>query len=241
MPRKRENNVFRFKQFNVSHSHSTMKVGTDGVLVGAWADVTDARRVLDVGCGCGLIALMVAQRACEAIVDAIDIDPASVEEARANFAASPWADRLRASVADFNSYNGGPYDLIVANPPFFNNSLLPPDEARRHARHTDTLSLHDLVTNAARMMSHTARLSLITPPDTLDEILFAASLAGLSLTRRCLVIPVEGAEPKRVLTELRPHGVSTDCEHSTLTLDTDTVPRRRTPQYTALTRDFYIR
>lgn len=241
MSRKRENSIFRFKQFYVSHSRSTMKVGTDGVLIGAWADVTDAQRVLDVGCGCGLIAMMVAQRAPHTIIDAIDIDSESIDEARANFAASPWADRIRAAIADFNTYNGGPYDLIVANPPFFNNSLLPPNEARRHARHTDTLSLHDLVTHAARLMTPTARLSLITPPDALDEILFAAALAGLSLTRQCLVIPVEGAEPKRVLTELRPHNAATGCQHTTLTLDTDTVPRRRTPQYAALTADFYIR
>ena len=109
---------FRFKQFTVQHQRSSMKVGTDAVLLGAWCELNGAQRVLDVGTGCGVIALMVAQRNADATILAIDIDPASVNEAQENFDASPWAERLHACRHDFNDLTDDEgFDLIVTNPP----------------------------------------------------------------------------------------------------------------------------
>ena len=117
--------IFRFKQFGVLNDKTAMKVGTDGVLLGAWCDVAGARRVLDVGTGCGLIALMVAQRNKGAAVTAIDIDDEAVGEARINIARSPWSDRVEALCVDFNDFAAQePYDLIVSNPPFFTEDVM---------------------------------------------------------------------------------------------------------------------
>ena len=122
--------VFKFKQFAVLNDRTAMKVGTDGVLLGAWCPVEGARRVLDVGTGCGVIALMVAHRNTDAVIDAIDIDHDAIDEATLNFANSPWSERLTAIEGDFNNLNTAVgYDLIVSNPPYFTDSLLPPDEA----------------------------------------------------------------------------------------------------------------
>lgn len=143
--------VFRFKQFAVRQKRSPMKVGTDGVLLGAWAEIRTAdRRILDIGTGTGLIALMMAQRAPEARITGIDI--IDVSEARENAEASPWNDRLtfeRTSVQKFESPE--PFDLILSNPPFFVDSLTCPDNGRTTARHTVTLPYEDLCDAVVRL------------------------------------------------------------------------------------------
>ena len=114
-----ENN-FRFKQFNISHAGASMKVGTDAILLGSWTDVSNTNKILDIGTGCGIIALMLAQRS-QAIIDAIDIDKSSIDEAAINFDNSPWKGRLRSihsSVQDFSKKTNTKYDLIVSNPPY---------------------------------------------------------------------------------------------------------------------------
>jgi len=134
---------FRFKQFSIKNDASAMKVGTDGVLLGAWAR-TVSGRVLDVGTGTGLIALMIAQREPSAFITAIDIDAPSVEEASYNFFASPWSERLSSSLCDFRTMEGC-FDQIISNPPFFIDSLKSSDSRRSDARHTDTLSQDDMI------------------------------------------------------------------------------------------------
>ncbi len=117
-----------------------MKVGTDGVLLGAWTPVRDAdRRVLDVGTGTGLIALMLAQRTTAARITALDVDPDCVGQARENANASPWGHRIGTVCSPVQEFGDGPFDLIVSNPPFYDNSLPSPDAARTTARHTASL------------------------------------------------------------------------------------------------------
>ena len=136
------NPFFSFKQFTVRHDRCAMKVGTDGVLLGAWADVRHSRSILDVGTGTGLIALMLAQRCPQAQIVGIDIDEAAVGQALENMSASPWAERLSAQCQDVRSLcQEGCYDTIVSNPPYFVDSLKCPDEQRTTARHTDTLDI----------------------------------------------------------------------------------------------------
>ena len=122
--------AFQFKQFTIRHDRCAMKVGTDGVLLGAWANAKGKQHILDIGTGSGLIALMLAQRT-DAMITGIEIDPASAAQAQENVAASPWAYRLQivaTDIAGYTSYQA--FDLIVSNPPFFNEMLLPPDATR---------------------------------------------------------------------------------------------------------------
>lgn len=230
--------VFRFKQFAVLNDRTAMKVGTDGVLLGAWCPVTDARSVLDVGTGCGVIALMVAQRNASAVIDAIDIDHDAVEEAQINFANSPWGDRLAAHECDFNRWDPAvQYDLIVSNPPFFTDSLLPPDDARSLARHTQALSYSQLIEGAARLLSDDGTLALISPTDAEQAIISAAAFASLPARRITRVIPVENAPAKRILWQLSRRDVPYREESLTIARHDGTF----TDEYIALTRAFYLK
>ena len=171
--------VFRFKQFEVLNDRTAMKVGTDGVLLGAWCPVENVRRVLDVGTGCGVIALMVAQRNSTAVIDAIDIDHDAIEEAVLNFERSPWSDRLSATEGDYNDLqsSGEGYDLIISNPPYFTNGVMPTGDARTTARHTGTLSYPQLLDGATRLLTVAGTLAIITPSDAEGEIQEAAAFA----------------------------------------------------------------
>lgn len=229
--------LFRFKQFTIQHQRSSMKVGTDAVLLGAWCELDGARRVLDVGTGCGVIALMVAQRTTEADIWAIDIDSASVDEARENFLHSPWSDRLQARQEDFNNLaDADGFDLIVTNPPYYNENVLPPDAVRSAARHTHALSFDQLMRGAARLLKSDGSIALITPVEARDAVTSAATFAGLNLSRLTVVHSGEGKPPKRLLWQW----CKQRCviQRDTLTLhQKGGIP---TSQYRELCQDFYL-
>lgn len=230
--------IFRFKQFAVLNDRTAMKVGTDGVLLGAWCPVEGAKRVLDVGTGCGVIALMVAQRNSEAVIEGIDIDHDAVEEAALNFERSPWSGRLTAHEKDFNDLEaGGPYDLIISNPPYFTDSLLPPDSGRTLARHTASLSYRQLIEGASRLLASNGQLALISPTDAEGIIVEASAFAALPVRRLTRVIPVEDATPKRTLWLLSRQDIP-------YREDTLTIAHRDgtfTPEYIDLTGAFYLK
>jgi tRNA1Val (adenine37-N6)-methyltransferase len=197
------NNWFEFKQFRIEQQKAAMKVGTDGVLLGAWTRVDDCPRILDIGTGTGLIALMLAQRS-NARIDAVEIDKLACEEAEFNFVQSPWNDRLKVFNTDFQVFANSPfepYDLIVSNPPFFVNSLKTQNAALSVARHNDVLTFDQLVTNARKLLSNTGRLCVILPFTSCDEFRGCARLAGFYLRQQTQVIPKFGRIPKRVLLE----------------------------------------
>ena len=195
--------TFRFKQFAVLNDRTAMKVGTDGVLLGAWCPVAGAARVLDVGTGCGVIALMIAQRNDSALIEGIDIDPEAIGEALLNIENSPWSDRVTAHEADFNHLKASePFDLIVSNPPYFTDSLLPTDESRMLARHTRALTYGQLINGASRLLTRDGILAMISPTDAEADIIEAATFASLPVRVKTSVIPVEGAAPKRILWQL---------------------------------------
>lgn len=226
--------VFRFKRFKVINRLAAMKVGTDGVLLGAWASVEGVRRVLDVGTGCGLIALMIAQRAPEAVIKAVEIDDDAASEATLNVASSPWGDRIEVVKADFLSLSPGEgehYDLIVSNPPFFTETLRSADVARAMARHGDTLSIESLVDRASRWLAPGGRLAVVAPVSRDADLLFAAALAGLHPVRLTKVFTKARAqEPARVLREFS--FVSGPLSSGVLRSGTD--------EWSALTKDFYL-
>lgn len=230
--------VFRFKRFAVLNDRTAMKVGTDGVLLGAWCPVEGMTRVLDVGTGCGVIALMVAQRNDKAQIHAIDIDHDAIEEAKVNFANSPWSDRLKADVQDFNTLQAGDkWDLIVSNPPYFTNGVLPTGNARTLARHTHSLTYRQLIEGASRHLSKNGTLALVSPVEAEGEIIVASAFASLPVKRITRVIPVENATPKRILWQLSRRDES--YLEDTLTIAHGDGAFTR--EYIDLTGDFYLK
>jgi len=233
--------MFQFKQFAVRDEASAMKVGTDGVLLGAWASVEGVRRAVDVGAGCGLIALMLAQRAPEATILGVDIDEACIDEARDNFAQSPWADRLEARAADFTTIDDIPaesIDLVVSNPPFFTAGVLPLSPGRQRARHADTLTLPLLISRAARLLTPQGRLAIIVPTQMGRQPAIQATLAGLHVQRVTHVHTTPTAVAKRTLWEFSRLVPSHPVDPQSLTI-ADT-PGHYTPAYLSLTGDFYL-
>lgn len=199
------NPYFQFKQFTVFHDKCAMKVGTDGVLLGAWTSVEKAADVLDVGTGTGLIALMVAQRNPLAKVVAIDVDESAVEQARENIENSPFSDRIAVELFDFRQFvqkSSERYDLIISNPPYFSDSLLPPDKKRASARHSVSLTLEDLLSSAKGCLKNDGCLSLILPCDKGDELNYLCGKHAFYMKRKTIVYPLPDSEPKRLLTEL---------------------------------------
>ena len=213
-----------------------MKVGTDGVLLGAWCPITNHKssiantpfRVLDVGTGSGLIARMLMQRCPEAEVEGIDIDEAAVEQAREN--------GVNAHLSRLQEWNGGPYDLIVANPPYFQNSLKNPDKGRQAARHTDTLSYEELIRHSARLLTDHGQLALILPAEAEMEVRGLAAAEKLFLAHVTRVYSKESKPARRVLLCFA-KGMSGLVE-DTLVLEDEI--GGRSAAYSKLTKDFYL-
>ncbi len=175
-----------------------MKVGTDGLLLGAWAQ--GGKHVLDIGTGTGLIALMMAQRFPDAHVDAIDIDADAASQAEDNARRSPFADRVAVRCVSLQEYVAErEYDSIVCNPPFFTQSLQSPDSKRTLARHSIALPFDDLFRHARRLMSEDGVLSIVVPSDALSQIETAAVMNNLFLVRRCLVRTTRKKPARRLL------------------------------------------
>ena len=223
-----------------------MKVGTDGVLLGAWCPV-DSRassfKVLDVGTGSGLIALMLAQRIQGAQITAIDIDARAVEQAKYNFSVSPWADRLDCHQQALQELEGeGLYDLIVSNPPYFQDSLKSPDTQRAMARHTDTLSYDELLKHSARLLTTKGILALVLPIEAEQQIITIAQAHKLYPTYITHVYPKPGKAAKRLLIALQayPHPLPKGKgeKRDELTLESETAPRSEA--YKELTKEFYL-
>ena len=194
---------FRFKQFFINDDRCAMKVGTDGVLLGAWTPTANSQKpttnILDIGTGCGLVALMLAQRCPEAHIDAIDIDEAAVEQAKENIAASPFNHQISAYHSSLQNWGNYDYNLIVSNPPYFKNSLKNPDKGRQTARHTDTLSYEELLQHSARLLTQNGMLALILPAEAETEVRELAATFQLTLTHLTRVYSKESKPARRVL------------------------------------------
>ncbi len=190
---------FQFKQFTITQDQCAMKVGTDGVLLGAWADVAGTKTILDIGTGTGLIALMMAQRSA-ATIDAIDIDEDAVTQAENNVAQSPWANRIivyHASIQQFIPEQL--YDLIVSNPPFFENSLKSNDASRNLARHNDSLGFIELIFSANNYLKENGKFCIVLPTEEAQQFIQMARTQRLYCNKICYVHPTPEKPAKRYL------------------------------------------
>jgi len=237
------NNWFQFKQFRISQCKTAMKVGTDGVLLGAWLDIVDEKdntpRVLDVGTGTGLIALMVAQRSC-AEVFAIEIDKAAASQASDNFTHSPWVDRLNLIQADFKNIellNLEKFDHIVCNPPFFSSSLNSPDDKRSIARHDDALPLSIFVRNCRDLITDEGKISLIFPIDRFEEAQVLLEMYGFFMVRKDSVRSRVNGKYIRVLSEWSLQKQNQTIGEISVYADRENV---YTDQFRDLTKEFYL-
>lgn len=229
---------FTFKQFHIADDNCGMKISTDGVLLGAWADCTRAKLIADIGSGSGLIAMILAQRCPSAEILAVEIDSKACTDAAANFSLSPWPDRLTLCNADFAEWTpAGKLDAIVSNPPFFNSALHSPDASRAMARHTDSgLDYHSLAARASSLLSDEGTLSMILPADDEDDAIFNAELSHLHLRRLCHVHSKPSAPAIRILTEFSRRG----CTPEISRLDIHEASGNYSEEYRKLTSDFYL-
>lgn len=244
--------TFRFRQFEVSNKLSAMKIGTDAVLLGAWAfealgfGASSDLRTLDIGCGTGVLSLMLAQRFAKRFtglsVLGIDIDADAAAEAAANFSRSPWAECLEARQADFREFaasgEAGTYDLIISNPPFFTGGAQAPDDARRIARHQESLGLHDLMDGAAHVLAPEGILAVVLPADKADEACTEARFARLEPTRECVVATTPRKPPRRILMEFRHSGIATATQRENLLIHTP--EGGFSDRYSRLVEPFYL-
>lgn len=227
---------FKFKHFEIHQDRCAMKVGTDGVLLGAWA--LGGKRILDIGSGTGLISLMMAQRYPEAQVVGIDLDAEACAEARENVAASPFADRVNIVDCRLQDYESvEKFDAIVSNPPFFLNSLKNPDSKRSMARHADSLPFRDLFLGVKRLLSEEGVFSAIVPSEVLDAFTSEAYLLGFCLVRQCGVKTVERKQPKRFMLTFARHRTMKMENTIEVMMDSD---GNRSEWYTKITEEFYV-
>ncbi len=196
--------VFRFKQFSVNHGSSSMRVGTDAVLLGAWAQVKENETILEIGTGCGIIALMMAQKSRFSNITAIDIHAESVEEAKFNFKNSTWSERLLAtkiSLHELACHSNNRFSHIICNPPFFIDSTPAPVLSRHNARHADTLLPEGFFEDASKLLTDQGKVSLIIPDLGSERWLSAASDFKLYLGRKTAVHAYPGKVAERLLLE----------------------------------------
>lgn len=233
------NNYFQFKKFTVVQEKSAMKVGTDGVLLGAWINPGVAETILDVGTGTGLIALMLAQRS-EAEITAIEIEKNAAGEASENVARSPWKERIKvvhAAFQEFSETNNQAFGLIVSNPPYFSNALKSSNTMRSVARHDEKLPFYKLVQGARKLLRPDGRLAVILPVPAWKEFSDIAGFYGLFPIRILRVKPAPEREPNRILCEFGT--AREDLTEETLTiLNID--GKSYSDDYKRLTRDFYL-
>ncbi len=232
------NSYFRFKQFTVEHDRCAMKVGTDGVLLGAWAEVSGAKHILDIGTGTGLIALMAAQRNLDATITGIDIDDDAVCQAKKNVQNSPFSNRIKILKQDILQWNTTErFDAILCNPPFFKEDTYSPIENRKTARSNVAMPLDQLAHAVKKLLTAGGTFSAVIPADLFSELTAHCLKESLYLKTKMLVKTTERKLPKRVLlTFCNSHTESVE-ENLLLLQNAD---GSRSADYLLLTRDFYL-
>lgn len=236
----RRKHQFDFKKFSIVQKQSAMKVGTDGVVLGAWAEVANARHMLDIGTGTGLLALMIAQRNAAAHIDAIEIDEPAASEAKFNISQSPWNDRIQVIQERIQIYaqtTRAQYDLIVSNPPFFSAGSASPLHERHQARHDTQLPLKELLEAVDRLLTPSGRFSIVLPAQKGDECLTLAGQKQFFPMRQTAFYPKKNKPIERWLLEFT-RSSSTPIKNVLIQYNEH---GEWSNDYISLTRDFYLK
>lgn len=236
--------MFKFKRFKINQNKTAMKVGTDGVLIGAWSKVTEGcNAILDVGSGTGLIALMLAQRSYAETIDAVEIDDNAYEQTVENFEQSDWGDRLFCYHTSFQEFaiemaeDEEKYDLIVSNPPFYTDDFQTENCARNSARFTSSLSFNDLLFGVSKLLSIHGIFSVIIPKKEEESFVYLAKKHQLFLNRVCHVKGTHSSEIKRSMLEFSYQQKEVITEN----LIIEKERHNYTEKYINLTKDFYLK
>jgi len=237
-------NVFKFKEFQVIQDKAAMKIGTDGVLLGAWAHIPNhTNSILDVGSGTGLISLMLAQRSYAETIDAVEIDDDAYEQTVENFENSIWADRLFCYHSEFVSFakemieEEEQYDLIISNPPFYEDDYKSEDESRNTSRFTSALLFEKLIEGAAKLLAKEGVFSVIIPFKEEEKFVQIARENSLYLNRVCHIQGNPNSEIKRSLLEFSFTVSEIKKEHLTIEKER----HNYTKEYIELTKEFYLK
>lgn len=232
---------FRFQQFEIQQDQCPMKVGTDGILLGAWADIQDAKKILDIGTGTGLIAIMLGQRNAEAVVHAVEIDESACSQANENMQNVPWSDRLKAlpvAIQDFAKTTNDQYDLIVSNPPFFSGGTLSDKQGRNEVRHTVKLPHGDLLSAVRNLLSANGKFAVILP--LIEGLRFEelAKTYNLYGTQKTEVLPKKDSNVERLLLQFE--RVEKEVITNQLIVQKSDEANDWTEEFKALTGMFYL-
>ncbi len=231
------NNYFQFKQFTIVQEQSAMKVGVDSVLLGAWTQIGNSGKILDVGCGTGLLSLMMAQRS-SAMITGIDIDEGACREAKMNSEQSPWAERiniLHMPFQQFARHSNTPFDLVISNPPYFENSSKPGDLKRQSARHNDELPFNEFLEGCQQVLDPQGRIAVILPSGKAEDFSSLASGFGYFRNRMLMVSHFPDKACHRILMEFSQKKIT--CINETLVIQAE---GQYTEDYRMLTGDFYL-
>jgi tRNA1Val (adenine37-N6)-methyltransferase len=233
------NNYFNFKQFSISQDKSAFKVGTDGVLLGACADIADVRSILDIGSGTGLISIMLAQR-CDAEIIAIEPDEASFLQMCENVSQCPWHERIKTLQTTLQNFDQEDvtFDLIVTNPPYFSDSLKNPDPRKSAARHSDSLTPDEILKGVLKFMKEDGSLQLILPYIEGNIFIAEASKYGLYCNSILKIRPLPSSEIRRLI--LKFSKIRKKPSESFLTIEHGK-RHEFTEEYKNLTKDFYLK
>ena len=234
--------AFKFKEFEIHQDQCAMKIGTDGILLGAWASMDNVESALDIGAGTGVIGIMLAQRSVSSIIHAVEIDTASWKQAKENMAISPWNDRLTVfneSIQDYSKLCQDEYDLIISNPPFFSGGTLSDSNDRNNVRHTIKLPNGDLLSAARKLMKPNGRFCVILPFMEGLRFVERAEHYNLYCTKMTEVKPKAESAIERLLLRFENNPVKNMVKDS-LVIQNNGSRNDYTHEYTALTKDFYL-
>ena len=230
--------MFRFKKFAIAQDKCAMKVGTDGTLLGAWTKAENPHQILDIGTGTGLIAIMMAQRFENAQVKAIELDIDASKQAAENFQNSPWSNRLFLEHISLQEFHHKPsFDLIVSNPPYFENNLKGSNKQRTLARHTDKLSFESLIACSAKLLRESGSLAIILPSESKSNVEKIAKNHQLHLNRLCWVKGTEKTAIKRAVLQFSFQEY--DLEENMIVVEKER--HVYTDEYTQLCKNFYMK